>query len=284
MPYKRSQIVHVLESLIEREDIHDVNPTTKRLVQRCLAGDWCVQFRKTKSKHTSSVSDTQSISSTESLRSPALESVSSAGSGFAVHASGSNALLAVSGAVGRKSSLKASRSFENMQSALPASIKEKERHAIRLGSNDSSTSLPRVAAAAAVEPSLSRRRDRAGSMDTEVPSSAARRATILDDVQLTAEPVSAPEIHVVSSPFSPTEMSPLERFDSPTPLAASSLPASPVPKPRKTAPAPPPRRRKPPAIPAKAGAGVTITTIASSASTPASPRLHSALRNGAISR
>ncbi|OBZ76877.1 Protein LDB17 [Grifola frondosa] len=45
MPYKRPQIVRVLESLVEHEAIRDVDPTTKRLVARCLGGDWCVQFR-----------------------------------------------------------------------------------------------------------------------------------------------------------------------------------------------------------------------------------------------
>ena len=46
MPYKRPQIVRTLESLIENETIRDVDPTTKRLVARCMGGEWCVQFRK----------------------------------------------------------------------------------------------------------------------------------------------------------------------------------------------------------------------------------------------
>lgn len=39
-PYKHAQIRLVLHSLISNAHIRDVNPTTKRLVQRCLDADW----------------------------------------------------------------------------------------------------------------------------------------------------------------------------------------------------------------------------------------------------
>ncbi|KAI0293024.1 hypothetical protein B0F90DRAFT_1811865 [Multifurca ochricompacta] len=45
LPYKRPQIVRALESLIAHQEIREVNPTTKRLVERCLSGEWCVQHR-----------------------------------------------------------------------------------------------------------------------------------------------------------------------------------------------------------------------------------------------
>ncbi|KAF8646745.1 hypothetical protein AX16_007072 [Volvariella volvacea WC 439] len=44
VPYKRAQIVYTLESLIRETSMRDVDPTTKRLVGRCLSGEWCVQF------------------------------------------------------------------------------------------------------------------------------------------------------------------------------------------------------------------------------------------------
>jgi hypothetical protein len=44
-PYKRAQIVNVLESLVGHERIRDISPTTKRLVERCLSGDWCIGLR-----------------------------------------------------------------------------------------------------------------------------------------------------------------------------------------------------------------------------------------------
>ncbi|KAH9934484.1 uncharacterized protein BXZ73DRAFT_45715 [Epithele typhae] len=56
IPYKRPQTVRVLECLIENESIRDVNPTTKRLVSRCMSGGWCVQLCKD-SPSTSSVTD-----------------------------------------------------------------------------------------------------------------------------------------------------------------------------------------------------------------------------------
>ncbi|KAJ4490453.1 hypothetical protein J3R30DRAFT_3694098 [Lentinula aciculospora] len=42
VPYKRPQILYMLESLIRTSHVRDVNPTTKRLVERCLGGEWCV--------------------------------------------------------------------------------------------------------------------------------------------------------------------------------------------------------------------------------------------------
>lgn len=53
VPYKRAQIVRTLESLVSHADIREINPTTKRLVERCLTGDWCVQLRKVDSPATS---------------------------------------------------------------------------------------------------------------------------------------------------------------------------------------------------------------------------------------
>ncbi|KAE9393229.1 hypothetical protein BT96DRAFT_829535 [Gymnopus androsaceus JB14] len=38
VPYKRPQILNMLENLIRSSRVRDVNPTTKRLVERCLAG------------------------------------------------------------------------------------------------------------------------------------------------------------------------------------------------------------------------------------------------------
>ncbi|KAH9986274.1 hypothetical protein BJV77DRAFT_951196 [Russula vinacea] len=45
LPYKRTQIVRALESLIANQEIREVTSTTKRLVERCLNGEWCVQHR-----------------------------------------------------------------------------------------------------------------------------------------------------------------------------------------------------------------------------------------------
>lgn len=267
--------MRTLESLIAHESIRDVNPTTKRLVQRCLSGDWCVQLRQASNHRTKTLELERRVDS------PGLHSVTSSSS--SIHASGSTALLASTVSVepsGSKiKSLKSSRSHEHLKSAptKPTNAPSERTLAETFRSNGSSLSLPRVAAAAAHAPPA-RRRDRAGSMDVEVPSNSQqeRRNTILDDsAAFTHE---TPSI-IIQSPFSPNAQdlpeSPLSRLP-PVPHSApiaSSLPASPIPsRPhRRAAPAPPPKRRKPPAIPTsktKTSGGVTFTTIASSASSP----------------
>ncbi len=59
-PYKRPQIRLVLLSLIANEHIRDINPTTKRLVQRCLDADW--NEASESQALSSSVQSTQSVS------------------------------------------------------------------------------------------------------------------------------------------------------------------------------------------------------------------------------
>ncbi|KAJ7050443.1 hypothetical protein C8F01DRAFT_1068001 [Mycena amicta] len=56
VPYKRPQIVLALESLTGNARIRDVSATTKRLVERCLSGEWCVQLRATR-RHADPTSD-----------------------------------------------------------------------------------------------------------------------------------------------------------------------------------------------------------------------------------
>lgn len=263
MPYKRAQIVQMLESLIEHENIREINPTTKRLVQRCLSGEWCVQYRKPSVPKRASSPGVESVSSTSSL--PA--------------SSSSRVVLSATSAPepeeGKIRGLKSSRSVENLKA--PAKPPRTGRawplgEGHRSGSNDSSVSLPRVAAAEAVPPST-KRRDRAGSMDAEVPAAShqERRHHILDDtVAYTQEP---PEIRVISPASGSSSDLSVQQSMPPSPLFSSSAPVSPVPRQRRSAPAPPPRRRKPPAIPTlKSPNGVTITTIASSSQSALTPR------------
>ncbi|KAK7449214.1 pre-rRNA processing [Stygiomarasmius scandens] len=62
-PYKRPQILYALESLTRNSSIRDINPTTKRLVERCLSGEWCVQLKKEKAKKDMEREDNNSESS-----------------------------------------------------------------------------------------------------------------------------------------------------------------------------------------------------------------------------
>ncbi|EEB98992.1 hypothetical protein MPER_01401, partial [Moniliophthora perniciosa FA553] len=67
VPYKRSQILYALESLGGIRSARsgysggrDVNPTTKRLVERCLGGEWCVQLKRINAANDDDVSSESS--------------------------------------------------------------------------------------------------------------------------------------------------------------------------------------------------------------------------------
>ncbi|EMD36917.1 hypothetical protein CERSUDRAFT_114834 [Gelatoporia subvermispora B] len=289
MPYKRAQIVRVLESLVAHESIRDVDSTTKRLVARCLSGDWCVQFRKTTVKGAGR-QDSGIAHVAPRGDSPPSDTASTAS---APHPS--DRLAAI-----RRNS-KASRSVEHLNITVGATsssadpgTKQRPVHArtlapetFRAGSNDSVTSLPRVAEAATAErPGSTRRRGRAGSVDVEGTTAAlgalstSGRRVLDESATFTQEPgyggSAAPSI-LVKSPFSPIG-SPEDPPDSPLASFAAARAQShaeqkpPIPASRSTghrrlAPAPPPKRRKPPAIPAGRG-DRSLTGIASSSSQP----------------
>lgn len=151
-------------------------------------------------------------------------------------------------------SLKSSKSVENMKK-VPLS--ERDKMALRKASNDSSTSLPNVAAAS-TSGSISRRRDRTGSFNVDMPTQ-------------DFTPARADSMGIIDDMISPTEKSQSFASVPATPTMTSSPTFSlPSPSGRRSAPPAPPKRRKPPAIPVKAtprtAAGVTMTTIASTSS------------------
>lgn len=267
MPYKRPQIVRVLESLIEHEKIRDVNPTTKRLVQRCLSGDWCVQFRKTGSG-SSDKSDERRV------HSPGFDAVSVTS---APQPSSSRLEPSLSEDKAKGKTLKSSRSAENLKSKPHKHRPEQLRESFNHHGNASSASLPRVAAAAVPSPTLAAprpRRDRAESVNEIAHTSMQeRKPSLLDETTaFTAEPedpsdaIHAPAIRVSSASAGSLDVSESPRSSTPTHQYPHSAPHSPVP--RRSAP-PPPKRRKPPAVPTPAArAGTTMTGLTSSASQP----------------
>ena len=104
--------------------IRDINPTTKRLVERCLGGDWCVQLRK--------ATPTPSTPVVELIRQDCPEP----------DATSDNQLLTPGHT--RQRSLKAARSVENLR---PPPVDDRQRGSgIRHASTDSSKSLPNSAA------------------------------------------------------------------------------------------------------------------------------------------
>lgn len=249
MPYKRPQIVYALESLMGNARIRDVNPTTKRLVERCLGGEWCVQLRKAQPpegdlhRRGTPTSDTGPLS-------PNQMGVSS---------------VAASAQLQRSSSktLKSSKSVEHLkgrserQPWAPRSALDK----IRRPSNASSHSLSGVA-------------------NANVPHSAnpplptpRRKGTIA------SEPGDANLSNRHPNSYTDRE----GEFHKPNyqlippvnlnPVAPSLMDGGPqilAPQ-RRSAPPPPPKRRKPPAIPAgRTNGGATITTIRTSTTSPLS--------------
>ncbi|CAL1710236.1 unnamed protein product [Somion occarium] len=241
MPYKRPQIVRVLESLIENEKVRDVDPTTKRLVERCLSGD-CPGFDAV------SITSAPQASSSRTLFEPNADTDKSAG---------------------KSKVLKSSRSVENLKLKPHRHRSGHHNQTLHHLGNSSSSSLPRVASAAVPPRNLGAprsRRDRAGSVSGETPASTHERkaSTLVDTASFTSEPelspVDTPEIRVVPASSSPGNHAGPPR--SPTPHHPHSS------SPRRTAPAPPPKRRKPPAVPAQARGSKTLPGLTSSASQP----------------
>ncbi|KAH9941272.1 uncharacterized protein BXZ73DRAFT_88419 [Epithele typhae] len=279
MPYKRPQIVRLLECLIENESIRDVDPTTKRLVSRCMSGEWCVQFRK------------------DAPSTPGLDAVSVA--------SAPDSANAVSGApkpqLGRMDSVrgklaKASRSAEHLPLPSPTTTKPRtvsSQHTSyaasdhtappstsnhhhtrkgpgplsvppRLASGDSASSLPHVAAAA---PSTHNKpRFRAGSFNPEGLPSSSSSYHPHSPSSFSPSRRSPPEIRVLS-PTSPAGTSPAPGMASPTlsTSSRSSLESTAAGKTRRAPPAPPSRgRRKPPPAPVRASGVAGMNAIAAS--------------------
>ncbi|THH30825.1 hypothetical protein EUX98_g3362 [Antrodiella citrinella] len=247
MPYKRPQIVHVLELLISDSNFRDINSTTKRLVQRCLGGEWCAQLRRD-SVHEA---DTRNAS-------PAPDSISVTSA-----PSGSHAFLSMApGPAETKKTLKSSRSVENLKPKVHKSRTVAESH--RQDSGGSVASMPHVASAtmsATLAAPVASRRDR-HAVNASVP--VLSHAHILDESSpYTQEPSEMPQIGSLSlSPdirLSPAAASAIDLTD----VSRLAPPRARTASPRRAAPAPPVQRRKPPAVPSSA-ASRTRTLLSSS--------------------
>lgn len=279
VPYKRPQIVRTLESLIENADIRDVNPTTKRLVERCLSGEWCVQFRKNSGEGKAKLRlGYLNVGVDYRVASPSNDNVAAATTS-SQSASIQNGLLAPQAEKERTKGkmLKSSRSVDNMKAAgapLPSSRTQDLR---RKPTNESSSSLPLVAAARPSQ-TAPKRRDTTASLDNSGTSSPAEWP---GREYPYAQPHRSDSLGAVDGIVSPTHSG---SFTTLTDVAAALPPAAARVKSaegvshRSAPPTPPPRRRKPPAVPVgKTNGGATITAIASSASQPAMPHSHRAV-------
>lgn len=220
-----------LESLVGNATIRDINPTTKRLVERCLGGDWCVQLKKTTSIPLTPVVDLMR----EDSPGPAVVP--------------DNRLLGPGHP--KQKSLKSARSFENLR---PPAVDDRRGNAIRKASTDSSKSLPNVAVAS----NNSSRYDRARSDSNDTPPTQDR------------PPVPHPMRSDSMGIFETTSLQTLRSGSEPDTLDDPPR-AIPSPSGRRSAPPVPPpmKRRKPPAVPAHRsprlngvnGGGKGMTTI-----------------------
>ncbi|KAJ7628756.1 hypothetical protein FB45DRAFT_834743 [Roridomyces roridus] len=272
VPYKRPQIVFALESLTSHSSIRDISPTTRRLVERCLSGDWCVQLRK--STHAQPRGDPLSD---EDGRHGSGSSEASARNPMAMPSASAQLQRSASG----RRTLKSSKSVEFLKGYSATQPKERPatRSALDTGaprrpSNASSINL--VASATAPISSSLASPIRKGSADSgPVDGSYADRHRMprpgyTND--LSASPAQQRTNSLLPPPMSVVS----SKSDSNLPPSSLSLSTSPTaaafqvhiePPQRRSAPPPPPKRRKPPAIPVANG-GATITTIRSSVSSP----------------
>ena len=252
VPYKRPQIVMTLESLIHNTCIRDINPTTKRLVERCLSGEWCVQLRKEK-KHAEldeiragmgspSSEGTTALTQTHNHLLPSAEPSMST----ALH-------LERTASIGRSRTLKTSKSMEfhkgdsRRHKHSPCSPTERLRSPINtsslnLGGVISTSSSP----TSPLPASPTKHREKSHSAHVDGNFGVHRQhqhdhaKLHCDNPPLSARSLPSPAGHQIS------------------PAATNSTHRRPPPT--------PPKRRKPPAIPlGNCNDGTTVTTIKSSA-------------------
>jgi hypothetical protein len=256
IPYKRPQILVTLESLLGNSKIREVNPTTKRLVDRCLSGDWCLQLRELRESAGYGIQRVSTPSSEAStiLSPPVL------GPPTSMH-------LDITGNKVMKS-LKHSKSVEQLSIRIEPSTRQILRSPLdqvqtRRPSNASIQSLPAFVSPTSpkiITAPVSKRRQSTSSSPA-------------DDVQIVRQS-SLPHYHQQPpsplSPSSPHTRSPAVVTTTPSPLAAEETSTQTQPR-RRPPPPTPIKRRKPPAIPlGRTHSGATITTIRSSEPSPLS--------------
>lgn len=257
--YKRPQILVTLESLLGNSKIREVNPTTKRLVDRCLSGDWCLQLRELRESAGYGI---RRVSSPNSETSTILSPQGNMGTPASLH-------LDISGSKAMKS-LKHSKSVEQLSVRSEPSTRQIPRSPLdqvqtRRPSNASILSLPSF-----VSPNSPK--------IIAAPASKRRQNTNTTPVEdFPTRQSSLP--HVAEHYYQhPSSLSPHTR-STPAVVAAATPPSPPAAEqtstqtqPRRRPPPPTPtRRRKPPAIPlGRTHSGATITTIRSSEPSPLS--------------
>lgn len=278
-PYKRPQILYALESLTCNSKNVDINPTTKRLAERCLSGDWCVQLQGRKDGEGANAgSDNNSETSALSppLTCPTVARPERSSS--------------------RGKTLKMSKSVENLKVRRHESrppLPNLER--IRKTSNASATSLPAVAdskpesmvpkrrgtaGSTTVGGAHADKHERAASHDPEYDFHKHHHQLLAPGVPLQSQ--ERPRTRSRPPPPPPLQIrTPPSLISTPSPTSTSTSSSTsdrPQSQPHRRPPPAPPKRRKPPAVPVgKTDSGATITVIRSS-----TPKHPSSLQRSAI--
>lgn len=245
--------------------IRDINPTTKRLVERCLSGEWCVQLRaKATTTATSPLSD------------HALDSPTRRGSA----SSEASAAQAQALPPAKQRTLKSSKSFEFLKGYAALPSRDNFRALVSSGtvggaggrrpSNASTSALSLTGVAEATAPAPPKRKGATAfsatlstGHDTPRTShnihSTGRYAGSATDLALHRSQEHAPPPRAAAA----ASDSSVHNYSS-SPLSPESGHQ------RRSAPPPPqPKRRKPPAIPVdKTNSGATFTSIKSSSTSP----------------
>ncbi|KAG6834984.1 hypothetical protein H0H93_005916 [Arthromyces matolae] len=246
IPYKRPQIVYTLESLVAISAVRDVNPTTKRLVERCLSGNWCVNLIKVK--------QTQSAAG-QKASSPEIDAAMKSPTAFTTNVPAASQLQR-----SNSKTLKTSRSVEHLRARSETSKSSRSPidNLLRANNSGSSVSLNRVTHTGpsdSLHPPLPKRRGTAHSVEMNGPHTSRHTPVphVDADFHNHHHQLIAPSKSLHNVPDAPQQ-----------------------PPVRRSAPPPPTKRRKPPAIPTQTTlGGGTITTIKSSATMPQIKVAHS---------
>lgn len=283
LPYKRPHIVRALESLVAHQEIREVSSTTKRLVDRCLSGEWCVQHRTPHSA--ARVSEEPGMQRTESPSSDRVAAQSL-----------TPTLPTADPCISRRRSIKGSRSAENLRGLAATNAKPASRglEVLLKPANGSSLHLATASPPTAVTMHRHphRHRDRTGSetLANERPADphphphpqGSREVTppvrhnsfgtLLYEPASPLSPGGALAVPPAQPQLSPVSVRSFDGRLPPSPALSGTSTASGTKKVQRRSPPAPPKRRKPPAVPMRVGmtnSGVEIAAIASSTSAPA---------------
>jgi len=247
---------------MENSQIRDIDPTTQRLVERCLGGEWCGQYRKPKV-----VKD--EVRRGDGNDSPGSNSVVSAAQTVPAMASTSKSTQLERQPSGKSKSLKLSKSVENLKGkSKPPRPPRSVLTGIRRPSTDSTSSLPGIASAKTPAP---KRKDisRSGDFQSSFAAQQAERHHLSRNTDSLYPPPRSESLErgfdglvIQSHTHPPSPLNSLQATSASTSLNVNSKPGMPH---RRSAPPTPAKRRKPPAVPSeKTNSGATITAIASS--------------------